>query len=62
MKKELLLPITDELLREPGDEISMKVTKTFRKVGKINTKCLKMSRTLYPNTGTIVETRTIKQN
>ena len=50
-----------EILREPGDKISMEVTKSGRRVGKINTKVLKMSQTLYPSTGTIVETRTIRQ-
>lgn len=50
-----------DVLREPGDKASMEITKSGRRVGKIDTKVLKMSQTLYPSTGTIVETRTIKR-
>ena len=50
------------MLRNPGDNLSARVTNTNRKVLKVETNngCSKYSATQYPN-GTIVETKTTKK-
>lgn len=45
-----------ELLTDPGDEASIRVTKSKRLVGRINTQKLKMTQVVYP-TGTKVTTK-----
>lgn len=49
----------NDVLKQPGDRIEARVTKTDRKVLKGNSGDVKFSQTQYPN-GTIVQTRTIK--
>lgn len=49
------------LLKKPGDKIEARVTKSSRKVLKINTEDVKYSATEYPN-GTRVETKTTRRS
>lgn len=55
--KKGLIPFTflkpTELLKEPGDKITMEVTKTGKKVGKIRTKELKMSQVTHKSGSTV---------
>ncbi|MBP3810225.1 MAG: hypothetical protein ILA15_05780 [Clostridiales bacterium] len=58
-RKGVIESILDALLRKPGDSLEAKVTKTNRRVLKINRGDEKISITKYEN-GTTVETRTRK--
>lgn len=49
------------LLKKPGDKASAEITKSGRGVIKINTKETKYSKTVYPSTGTTVETKTTRK-
>lgn len=51
--------LTGGFLKEPGDELSARITKSGRGVLKIKTKNENYSQTVYPN-GTIVETKSKK--
>ena len=44
-----------DVLREPGDELSIRITKSNKRVSKLNTKDFKRSKIEYPN-GRVVET------
>ena len=54
-----LLGFIGNLIHNPGDSLSARVTPTSRQVLKLTSGTTKYSATRYPN-GTIVETRTIR--
>ncbi len=62
-KNALSTFIKGGILQKPGDELSARVTKNHRQILKYKTDSgnTKYSATLYPN-GTIVETKTTKNN
>lgn len=49
-----------DLVKNPGDNLSARVTSSGRKVLKLETGDTKYSATQYPN-GTVVQTKTIKK-
>ena len=53
----------DDFLTNPGDEASIRVTDSGRRVGKAKSGdgSWSYSKTEYPTTGTVVETRTTKR-
>lgn len=59
--KSVLAILKDGILKNPGDEVSARITETGRKVGKVSLDNgrQKYSVTEYPN-GTRVETKTTK--
>jgi hypothetical protein len=61
MNKSKNVPVvfSETGLTKPGDELSARITDSYRKVLKVKKNGEKYSFTQYPN-GTVVETRTTK--
>ena len=56
-----LIPFgNDGILKQPGDKLSAEKTSSGLEVLKINTAEIKESAVRYPSTGTIVQTKVIK--